>query len=180
MLSGCSDDFRPFIETALHTGMRRSELFNLRWDDVNLRNRLIHVRDSKSGKPREIPIDDTLAATLRVLPSRFGKGYVFPSPATGGRLTTVQRQFRNAVKTAEIENVRLHDLRHTFASHLVMNGVDIETVAELLGHASIVMTQRYAHLSPHHKTRAVKVLDTAYQTGAITDTPLQAGKSGTL
>ena len=141
---------------------------------------LIHVRDSKTGEPREIPIDDTLHSTLRVLPSRFGKGDVFPSPATGERLTSVQRPFRQAVEAAGVENVRFHDTRQTFASHLVMNGVDIETVAELLGHASIVMTQRYAHLSPHHKTRAVKVLDTAYQSGEKTNTLAKAGKSGML
>ena len=72
------------------------------------------------------------------------------------------------MKRAEIENVRFHDLRHTYASYLVMEGVDIRTVQELLGHADIMMTVRYSHLAPEHQTRSVKILDTAYQTDTIT------------
>ena len=82
--------------------------------------------------------------------------------------------------TAKIEDVRFHDLRHSFASHLVMNGVDLKAVQELLGHASISMTLRYSHLAPAHQTKAVKVLDTAYTTctptDTITDTVENSGK----
>jgi integrase len=179
-LEACRDDFRPFVVTALHGGLRRGELFNLRWEDIDFTNRLIVVRDSKSGDPREIPMDETLAGALRGLPSRFKRGYVFPSPKTGGRLTDVKKQFRTVLRKANIQNFRLHDARHTFASYLVMNGVDLKTVSELLGHADTRMTERYSHLSPKHKARAVKILDSALQTDTKTDTVENSKSGGSL
>ncbi len=125
---------------------------------------------SKNGEPRDIPINDTLAKALKQLPSRFGQGYLFPSPKTGGRLTDVKKQFRSTVKRAGLLDVRFHDTRHTFASHLVMNGVSLETVADLLGHSTVRMTERSAHLSPHHRSRAIAVLDSAYRSDTESDT----------
>jgi integrase len=122
-------------------------------------------------------MDETLADTLRELPSRFKRGYVFPSPKTGGKLTDVKRQFRSALRKAGIENFRFHDLRHTTASHLIMNGVDLKTVSEILGHADTKMTERYSHLSPKHRTRAIRILDSAFQTDTKTDT-VEISKSG--
>ena len=148
LLECASVRFRPILTVALHTGMRRGEIMKLEWRDVDLRNRVLRVRESKSGKQRIIPIDDTLHSTLRGLPSRFEKGLVFPSPVTGNRWTDFKRQFRNATKKAKIDDFRFHDTRHTFASHLVMAGVDIRTVQELLGHQSLAMTMRYSHLAP--------------------------------
>ena len=89
------------------------------------------------------------------------------SPRTGKQLTDLKRQFRGVLKDEQLTDVRFHDLRHTFASHLVMNGVDLKTVATLLGHSTTRMSERYAHLSPDHPTRAVKVLDTAYRTDTV-------------
>lgn len=171
LLNAASKEFCPILTTALHTGMRKGEILNLMWSDVDFKNRLITVTESKSGKKRMIPMDNNLFETLRTLPSRFKRGYVFPSPVKDGKPRFgVQRQFSSAVKKAEIENIRFHDLRHTFASHLVMNGVDVVTVKELLGHASLTMTMRYTHLAPDHRLRAVKTLDSAYQTDTKTDT----------
>lgn len=87
----------------------------------------------------------------------------------------VKRAFDDALTNAEIEDFRFHDLRHTFASYLVMNGVDIKTVQELLGHASLTMTMKYAHLAPDHRARAIKILDTAYQSDTKTDTVENSG-----
>ena len=118
-----------------------------------------------------IPIDDTLYNTLYSLPSRFQKGYAFPSPLNPeNRRFDVLRQWRNVIKKTELENVRFHDLRHTFASHLVMAGVDLVTVKELLGHASLTMTMRFAHLAPDHRMRAIKTLDSALSTDTKSDT----------
>ena len=99
------------------------------------------------------------------------RGYVFPSPVNEGQPRyDFKRQFKNAVTKADIHNFRFHDCRHTFASHLVMSGVDLMTVKELLDHASVTMTMRCSHLAPDHRMRAIKTLDSAYRTDTITDT----------
>ena len=171
LLEVASDYFKPILITALHTGMRKGEILNLKWPDVNFKNRIITVQESKSGKKRMLPMDDTLCETLKVLPARFQKGYVFPSPVKEGQpCYDFKRQFRNAVKKAGIDNFRFHDLRHTFASYLVMSGVDLMTVKELLGHTTLTMTMRYSHLAPDHRMRAIKTLDFAYRTDTKTDT----------
>jgi len=176
LLEAATEEFCPILLTALHTGMRRGEIIELRWTDVDFNNRMITIQDSKSGKKRMIPINDILYETLKVLPSRFQKGYVFPSPVRPEEPWRDFRwQFHKAVKQAQIKNLRFHDLRHTFASHLVMNGVDVVTVKEFLGHASLTMTLRYAHLAPDHRLRAIKTLDSAYQTDTKTDTVENSG-----
>jgi len=162
LLNGASEIFRPLLITALHTGMRRGELLSLQWQDVNLHTRIITVQHSKSGKKRMIPLDDTVHETLKKLPSRFGKGIVFPSSRNGkDALTDTNKTFTRLIEKVELKDVRFHDLRHTFASHLVMSGVDLVTVQQLLGHAHISMTMRYAHLAPEHRAKAVKALDSA-------------------
>ena len=152
----------------------------MKWPEVDLKNRVITIRESKSGKRRMISIDETLHKVISALPSRFKKGYVFPSPLTGGRRHDFKKPFKHAIEAAVIEDFRFHDLRHTFASHLVMNGVDIKTVQELLGHASVTMTMKYSHLAPDHRTRAIKTLDTAYQTDTKTDTVENSGNGQSL
>jgi len=178
LLGSASGDFYAILVTALHSGMRRGEILKLRWSDIDLKNQIITVQESKSGQKRMIPMDTTLHNTLSDLPSRFQKGYVFPSPVNPGKQRfDVLRQWRKVIKISEIDSVRFHDLRHTFASHLIMNGVDIKTVQELLGHSSLTMTMRYTHLAPDHRTRAIKILDTALQTDTITDTAENSGSS---
>ena len=172
-LEACHRKFRPFVLAGLHTGMRPGELFELRWKDVNFESGRIYVRRSKVGKAGYVPMNESLRSALKQLPSRFKHDYVFPSPKTGSRLDNVKKQFASAVVRANIENpeeVTPYTLRHTFASPLAMAGVDLKTIAELLGHSSTRMTERYAHLSPAHKTRAVRALETAYQTDTKTDT----------
>ena len=89
------------------------------------------------------------------------------------RWVDFKKRFKKAYKAAEIENVRFHDLRHTFTSHLVMSGIDEKTAQELLGHHDLSMTMKYAHLAPDHRLRAVKILDSAYQS----DTVEKSGKN---
>lgn len=162
LLEGASKRFRPLLMVALHTGMRKGEIFRLKWPDVDFKTGLITVHMSKSGKRRSIPMDETLLETLRVLPSRFAGGVVFPSQTTGEELTDVSKIFPMLCEKVKLDSVRFHDLRHTFASHLVMRGVDLRTVQELLGHATMSMTMRYSHLAPEHRAKAVRVLDSAY------------------
>jgi site-specific recombinase XerD len=116
-------------------------------------------------------LNDTVLEILRTLPSRLKSDYLFPS-GTGTRPLDSQnftnRVFVKAVKGADLAGFRWHDLRHTFASRLVMKGVDLRTVQELLGHETLTMTLRYAHLSPAHQLEAVKRLDEP--TGTTTGT----------
>ncbi len=152
--------------------MGQSEQLKLKWENVGFTAGTITVPKSKHGKARHVPMNDTVRALLRDLPSRLKSAYAFPS-ATGetpldGR-NLMNRVFLPALSDAKIKGLRWHDLRHTFASRLVMAGVDLRTVQDLLGHKTIAMTERYSHLSPAHRLDAVqrlnqKPIDTATDT----------------
>jgi integrase len=146
--------------------VRKSEILNLAWDRVDLKHGFILLDQTKNGERREIPINGTLRENLTELfqgtkerPRRIDVPYVFYDPANGKAYQDVKRSFHSACKKAKIKDFRFHDLRHTFASHLVMAGVDITTVKELLRHKQLTMTLRYAHLAPTHKVKAVDILD---------------------
>lgn len=158
LLKACSPHLRPIVEVALLTGMRRGELLGLKWEQI--RNGFIYLTETKSGKARQIPINDHLAQVFKELrqKNQLKSPYVF-CDSQGKRFQEVKRSFASACKKAGLEDFRFHDLRHTFASHLVMNGVGLKAVQELLGHADIKMTMRYAHLSQAHLKEAVAVLN---------------------
>jgi len=150
------------ISFAMNTGLRQGEQFGLRWEHVNLANRVLTIPRSKHGGSRHVQLNDTAMAILRALPSRFQSRWVFPSGTGKTPLNATnfrQRVFNPVVLRARIDNFRWHDLRHTFASRLAMAGVDLNTIRELLGHKTLAMTLRYAHLSPTHLHQAVKLLD---------------------
>jgi integrase len=159
LINACEPHLRPIVITALNTGMRKSEILNLKWDNVDLKHGFILLDRTKNNERREIPINDTLRSTLQSIPRRLDVPYIFFDPATGKPYQNVKRSFATALRRAKIHDFRFHDLRHTFASHLVMAGVDLTTVKELLGHKSLTMTLRYAHLAPSHKIKAVDILD---------------------
>lgn len=160
LLSESLPHLKPIVETALNTGMRRGELLGLKWDQV--RNGQIYLEGCmcKSGKGRQIPVNERLDEIFRELrqKNQLISAYVF-CDSHGRRYKEVTRSFKAACKRAGIEDFRFHDLRHTFASRLVMNGVNLKAIQELLGHANITMTMRYAHLSQAHLRDAVGVLD---------------------
>lgn len=139
---------------AINTGMRRSEIFNLKWFDIDLERKAIQVRQSKNGKPRSIPMNEEIYSLISSLPKI--SVYVFPSPKTNGRLNNTKRSFNGAVKQAGIENFTFHDLRHTFATRLADKNVPLSVLAELLGHSDIRMTKRYAHATEKAKHEAVQ------------------------
>lgn len=160
LIDACNDHLKPIIITALNTGMRKGEILSLKWDkNVDLRHGFILLEVTKNGERREIHINDTLKDVFLSLPRRIDGGHVFYDPITGKPYQDVKRSFASALKRAKITDFKFHDLRHTFASHLVMAGVDITTVKELLGHKSLTMTLRYAHLAPNHKSKALDILD---------------------
>lgn len=148
----------PDFDLDLHTGMRRSEQYRLRWQDVDLKRGIITIPRSKPGEKRHIPINSTARAALGMLRSRAdSSGLVCPELRwVDGN--DARRWFEECVKQAGVVNFHWHDLRHTFASRLVMAGVDLRTVQELLGHKTIAMTVRYSHLAPAHQREAIERL----------------------
>jgi site-specific recombinase XerD len=158
LLNACSKHLKPIVHTALNTGMRLNEILNLKWSDVNLEQNVIMLDETKSGTPRQIPINNSLRPTLLNLASKENEGPVFLNKF-GKQMKSVRTQFENALRRAGIKRkITFHDLRHTFATHLVMGGVDLVAVKELLGHKTIRMTLRYSHLSSQHKRHAVNIL----------------------
>jgi len=162
LIENCSDHLRPIVLLALNKGMRCGEILNLKWDDIDFRQKIIYIRNSKSGEKREIPMNDIVAATLQQIKKISLSPYVFANKESRP-FKKVYKGFKAALKRAGINNFTFHDLRHTFASHLVMSGVDLRTVQELLGHKMFNMTLRYAHLSPDHKRKAVDDLASEMQ-----------------
>lgn len=160
LLNECSTHLRSIVLTALNTGMRLSEILNLRWSSVNLRMRTITVENSKNNERRIIPVNSTLHQELKKLSLHKQGDYVYCSKR-GQPFTNIRKGFVAACKRAGITDFRFHDLRHTFASYLVMSGANLRAVQELLGHKEISMTMRYSHLSPGHLQEAVANLGVA-------------------
>ncbi|MBT8766704.1 site-specific integrase [Metapseudomonas boanensis] len=155
-----TDHLKPMVVLTLNTGLRRGELFNLRWQDVNLQAKSITVvaEGSKTTETRHIPLNTEALSTLKAWKKQGdGTGYTFPGQ-DGERMTDVKTAWLELLKNAGIEDFRWHDLRHDFASRLVMAGVPLNTVRELLGHSDIKMTLRYAHLAPESKAAAVELI----------------------
>jgi integrase len=117
---------------------------------------------TKNGERREIPINNVLREALTSLPRHLTTPYVFWQGDEGIRYLDVKKSFASALKRAGIRDFHFHDLRHTFASQLVMAGADLTTVKELLGHKTLAMTLRYSHLAPGHKVKAVSLLDSLH------------------
>ncbi|MHB8137978.1 MAG: tyrosine-type recombinase/integrase [Smithellaceae bacterium] len=161
LINACKDHLKPIVITALNTGMRKEEILNLKWDNVDLKNGFILLSITKNGERREIPINATLHDTLTRIIRRVDVSHVFYDAESGHRYGNIRRSFMTACRKANIRDFHFHDLRHTFASQLVMAGIDLTTVKELLGHKTLTMTLRYAHLAPSHKVKAVDILDNA-------------------
>ena len=165
LIDACEEQLIPIVITAINTGMRKTEIFKLKWQHVNLFNGYIQVVDSKNNESRQIPMNETVIQTFNNLTRRLGIDYVFYNHQTLKPYTDVKRAFSSSCKRSKIHDCTFHTLRHTFASHLVMAGVDLTTVKELMGHKSLSMTLRYAHLAPKHKADSVSKLNGILQSG---------------
>jgi len=141
------------VELSIHTGMRQSEQYTLTWSQVDFDRKQIHLPTTKNGKPRRIPLNANALSALHVL--KNGKKSVFDATVSGAR-----GWFKDAVTRAKLKDYTWHCNRHTFASRLVMAGVDLRTVGELLGHRTAQMTLRYSHLAPEHTASAVDRIST--------------------
>ena len=157
-VSATCPEHMPELDLALNTGLRLGELYGMEWENVNLARRILTIPRPKNGEMRHVPLNGPALTAL----SELGKGSDGTGPvirnAEGGPLTSPRYWFEPAVKKAKIRSFSWHCLRHTFASRLVMAGVDLRTVQELMGHKSIQMTVRYSHLTPKHTLAAVERL----------------------
>ncbi|NOH24431.1 site-specific integrase [Vibrio europaeus] len=154
------DYVEPMVLTAMNTGLRRGELLQLVWSDINLDQRYLSVasKNSKSKKTRIVPLNDSVYSALMQWRSQnLNKTFVFPSQVDTP-LSDIKKPWLRLLNKAQISDFKFHDLRHHFASKLVMAGVDLNTVRELLGHSDLKMTLRYAHLAPEHKQAAVNLI----------------------
>ncbi len=164
LLAASPPHLRPIVVVALNTGMRRGEILRLTWENVDFGKRVITVEQSKSGRIRHIPMNFDVTETLKGLEGpRSGPVFRWH----GDSIQSITRSFGTALRQAGIRRCRFHDLRHRFATNLVLGGVDLVTVKELLGHADISMTMRYAHPSPETKRKAVDILSFRKESGTL-------------
>jgi len=159
-LEACSDRLRPLVETALFTGLRRGELFGLTWDMVRQGKIRLPGWLTKNGEPRTIPINERLLPVFAALRQRHQlKSKYVLCQENGQKVGDIRTAFQGACRRAGIDDFHFHDLRHTFASHLVMKGVPLKVVQVLLGHKDIKTTMRYAHLAPGYLEAGVNCLN---------------------
>ena len=144
---------RSLVAFAICTGMRRGEILRVSWQDIDLLNGIIHIYESKSGNKREVPIMSSLKQILLTMnPQKSGVLFPFTE-------TMVEYDYKRALKKSNITGIRFHDLRHTFASHFMMNGGSLTDLQRILGHSDLKLTQRYAHLSPTYLRKSIEVIN---------------------
>jgi len=149
LMSEASERLKPIVVVAIHTGMRLSEIMNLRWRDIDQEKKKIRIKNTKSGKSREVPINSYLFEEISKIEPK--EELVFP-------YKSIRTAFENAKKRAEIEEFTFHDLRRTFGTRLLEQGVDIVTISKLYGHSSVMTTQRYLHPQDKLSVDAVELL----------------------
>jgi len=163
LYDACPDYLKPIVALAVSTGMRKGEILGLKWLDVDFRRRIIIILKTKGQKKREIPIGLGISRLLLRQRKYPDSPHVF-CREDGRPVGSFRKAFDRVLKRAGIRDFTFHDLRHTFASHLVMRGVDLKTVQEIMGHSSFVTTLRYAHLAESHKRKAMELFDSRMDT----------------
>jgi site-specific recombinase XerD len=181
------------LDIALHTGMRTSEQFTATWDQVDLDRRFLYLSTTRNGTDRFVTLNSAAMQVLGSLQGRH-KRLRLPPDSTlfhsnrEGLIENPRKWFATALEQAKIEGVAWHTPRHTFASRLVTGGVDLKTVQELMGHKTIAMTARYAHLAPTHKSQALEALvrpgsvsvQSGYKLATNAKKPCGAGKLNSI
>jgi integrase len=169
-----SDEGRDRLQVLLQTGLRKSELLGLRWKDLDFKAGVLTIPRSKHGEARHVPMTSEVRAILSRRPRALdASALVFPNSLGNVDLHWAEKDFPEAVDGAKIADFRLHDTRHTFASRLAMEGVDLLTLKELGGWKTLSMVQRYAHLSPGHQRQAIERLVTRQ----VAAKPAEAGSA---
>ena len=130
----------------IYTGARMREVLDSKWSDIDFDNKSWRIPKTKSGKPRDVPLSDAAIYILKTVPRYDKFGFIFPNPASQKPYSSIFEPWKNARERAGLNDLRIHDLRHSFASFLVNNGRSLYEVQKILGHSDIKITQRYAHL----------------------------------
>jgi integrase len=156
----------------LATGARKSELFNAQWQNVDLERRSWYIPDTKTGKPRHVPLSNAAMDIIQQLPRWDGCPWLIPNPATLKPFDNIKRAWDTARTLANLPGFRLHDLRHSAASFMVNAGVDIFAIGRVLGHSSHASTMRYAHLSGDTLRQAVEAGGAKMQSGWAQTAPV--------
>ncbi len=144
---------RDLITFLIYSGCRKGEALNLKWDDVDLQNDVIAIKGTKTKYDRYVPISKPLKELLTAIEKNQNCLYVFNN--SGAKIGNFRKSFMTACKNAGLKDLRIHDLRHVFASKMVMNGTSLYITGELLGHRTTQMTKRYSHLVPDTLKKAV-------------------------
>jgi integrase len=163
LLSNCNKKLKPIVVLALFTGMRRGEILGLKWPDIDFKRNIITLLDTKNGEKREVPMNGHVKTALIHIKRNPYTQNVF-CDNNGAVYQDIRKSFSTALRKSGINDFRFHDLRHTFASQLVMTGANLNTVRELMGHKDITMTLRYSHLAPSYKQEAVDNLGKKVET----------------
>ncbi len=165
-LTGRYEHLKPIVTIALHTGMRRGEILGLEWRQVDFHRNVLRVTKTKSGKERFLPMNHVVRELLLERRAKEpDASYVFGGPGKTATLTDIKHGFTTAVRKAKLHDFRFHDLRHTAGTRMAEAGIDIRTIAEMLGHATIQMSMRYAHATDEAKRRAADALASYASTG---------------
>ena len=176
LIAAAEPHLKPIIEMAVETGLRSEELLGLRWDQLDLDRREVRLVVTKSNRPRVVPLSNRAVAIFVATAPIGNSPFVFTNPRTGHRYKTVKRAFQTACRRSGIEDFRFHDLRHTFASWAVQNGADLYRISRILGHSTLQMTTRYAHLATEQLHEVVN--RTATSTATVhSDLPQEAERA---
>jgi integrase len=170
ILKGKSQETYEMALLSLHCGLRAGEVFSLKWKDVDLDHGLVTLLDTKSSKTRTVSITADVKAFLMAKDQDSKQDLVFPDRKTGGIRKQISKSFPRSVTEAGLnegivdrrQRVTFHTLRHTFASWLAMEGISLYDVKELLGHATLTMTERYAHLAPGRNKKAATTMENIF------------------
>jgi protein MpaA len=149
LINSCEPHLKSIVITALNTGMKKIELLNLKWENVDIEHGVI-VLDKAGKSERMIPMNDTLKKTLINISRRQDVPYVFYNNTTNKPYRDISKSFTKALRRSKIKNFHFRDLRHTFASHLIIEGMDIKKVMKFLGHKNLKTTRKYSHLATSH------------------------------
>ena len=160
------------VPMLLLTGARKREVLDARWEDFDVDNRLWRIPFTKSGRPRTVPMSDGVMSVLDTVPRIAGSPYVFPNPDTKKPFVTIHYTWDTARKRAGLRDVRMHDLRHSFASILINSGRSLYEVQHLLGHTQVKTTERYAHLQQDTLMTAANVVANLVGTAAPQPRPV--------